>query len=133
MTTLRRLFCRLAVLVILSTAVTLAISAPRSSKWPAVRLTHLKLHPACEACGAHGKSASLEAHHIKKYSDFPELELDPENLITLCSEGGLDCHFWVGHAGNYQCSNPNVREDAKTIRAAIQAERERIKKDRKCD
>ena len=60
-------------------------------------------------------------------------ELDPDNLITLCSEGGLDCHFWCGHAGNYSCSNPNVREDAKKIRAAINAERERIKKARTCD
>jgi 5-methylcytosine-specific restriction protein A len=109
------------------------LSASRSPDWPKVRAAHLKLHPVCEACGAHGKSASLEVHHVVPFSDDPSKEKDPTNLITLCSEGGLDCHFWAGHAGNYKCSNPNVREDAKKIRAAINAERERIKKARKCD
>jgi 5-methylcytosine-specific restriction protein A len=101
---------------ILQTVLTNArVAAPkkvRSSKWPAVRKAHLKAHPFCAACG---QKTVLEVHHIVPFSDNPALELDPTNLITLCesAKGGIICHMYLGHRGNYQDENPNIVEDAK--------------------
>lgn len=79
----------------------------RSSSWSKVRLEHLKNYPNCAACGRNKK---LEIHHIKPYSKYPELELDPDNLITLCDD---PCHFVFGHLMNYKSWNPSVIEDCK--------------------
>ena len=40
----------------------------------------------CQVCKKIG--GYLEAHHIKKWSDYPDLRLDINNGITLCKE----CH-----------------------------------------
>ena len=86
--------------------------AARSGKWSEVRRDFLKLHPACEACGV---TTDLNCHHIKPFSQFPELELDPSNLITLCRKH----HFEVGHLGNWRTANATVREDAARIRIGL--------------
>lgn len=41
----------------------------------------------CEVCRDKGKlnSRLIEVHHIEKLRDFPELALEDENLIALCS------------------------------------------------
>lgn len=39
----------------------------------------------CQFCG---KKESLEIHHIKRYSLYPELRYEMTNVITLCA----DCH-----------------------------------------
>lgn len=87
------------------------IHKARSSSWPSVRRKHLAEHPTCEVCGGTEK---LEVHHIKAFHLHPELELDPDNLITLCEAGtnGMVCHRTVGHLGSYQSYNVSVREDA---------------------
>lgn len=83
--------------------------APRSGKWPRVRAAHLADHPACAACGSR---KDPQVHHVQPYHLFPELELEPSNLITLCGPGGHNCHLAYGHSMDYHAYNPHVREDA---------------------
>lgn len=86
----------------------------RSPKWPAVRRHHLVNHPACEVCGG---TKELEVYHVKDFSRNPQLELDPGNLITLCSQRSCKSHLVLGHLGNYQGKpNPHIREDAALLK-----------------
>lgn len=70
---------------------------------------HLELFPICAACG---EADGLEVHHRKPVHLFPELELEPSNLITLCEKRG--CHFRIGHSFDWRAYNPSVQEDAET-------------------
>lgn len=78
----------------------------RASAWRKVRAEHLLREPVCAACG---RSKELEVHHIIPVSFSPALELDPQNLITLC---GSPCHITFGHFMNYHCYNKDVRQTA---------------------
>jgi len=77
----------------------------RSSQWPKVRKQYIVKHPRCEACDS---PKSLQVHHIIPVHTNPDKELDPTNLITLCSR----CHLRIGHGGSFKTYNPFVREDA---------------------
>ena len=46
----------------------------------------------CQHCG-YDKGGNLNAHHIKPYSDFPELRLEVSNGITLCKPCHEAAHF----------------------------------------
>lgn len=90
----------------------------RSGEWYKVRNDFVKANPRCEACGS---AFDLNVHHIKPFKDRPELELDMDNLITLCREH----HFRIGHdpdgpwgwrKPSWVLSNPNVRKDAERWR-----------------
>lgn len=96
----------------------------RSNKWPKVREEHLKLNPACAVCRG---TDQLEVHHIVPFHINQELELDPNNLITLCESAshGIICHMCIGHNGNYKDNNTNVLKDAEYIRNMLK------RKDRK--
>jgi 5-methylcytosine-specific restriction endonuclease McrA len=83
----------------------------RSPEWPRVAHEHLSIEPACAACGHRGQG--LQVHHIKPFHLFPELELDPNNLITLCELKGRDHHLLLGHLDDWESYNPNVRRDVK--------------------
>lgn len=83
-----------------------ADAAQRSGRWPRVRGSHLELFPRCAACGA---IKGLDVHHKKPVHLFPDLELVPGNLITLCSER---CHFLIGHLLDWKSWNPEVDDDA---------------------
>lgn len=74
----------------------------RSSHWGDVRKAHLKKHPKCEVCGK-----KPEVHHIKPYHLHRELELDPNNLISLCRTD----HFLFGHLCDWKAYNPEARKD----------------------
>lgn len=93
----------------------------RSGQWPAVRRTHLRAFPSCAVCGS---KTEPQVHHVVPFGEDPAKELDPTNLITLCRTH----HFCVGHAQNWRCANPHVREDAAQMKKAI----DRIKTQRRC-
>jgi hypothetical protein len=86
------------------------IGDSRSSKWPSIRKQHLVQQPKCAACGG---DKNLEVHHIKPFNEHPELELDMNNLITLCESknNGVNCHLFFGHLGNYKAINSTVLQD----------------------
>lgn len=80
----------------------------RNPDWPKLRRKFLKLNPACAVCGA---TKRLTAHHIKPYQWYPELEMEHDNLITLC-EGPGNHHLTFGHYMQWASYNENVVEDA---------------------
>lgn len=92
--------------------------AVRSKYWARIRRKHLDMFPNCALCGG---SKLVEVHHIQSFHEHPELECEMSNLITLCESGknGVVCHRFCGHLGNYQKTNKNVVEDAKTWNAKL--------------
>ena len=90
-------------------------SVKRSGKWPKVMRAYLAEHPACEVCGA---TEGLNCHHVRPYHLFAELELEPSNLITLCTTGH-DCHEIFGHLCDWKAWNPTIRADAEIMRFKI--------------
>lgn len=87
-------------------------SAPRSPKWPALRDRYFKSNPECAACGS---GEDCQIHHVKSFLYFPESELDPGNLITLCRHH----HLLIGHGDNFKAWNPGVRDDAAEVRRVV--------------
>jgi 5-methylcytosine-specific restriction endonuclease McrA len=83
----------------------------RSSEWRKVAKEHLKHQPACAACGYRGKKRQV--HHIKPFHLHPQLELDPDNLITLCSARGREHHLLLGHLDEWASYNEHIRTDVK--------------------
>lgn len=86
------------------------LGAKRSPHWPAVRHRHLVREGWCRACGG---TTDLEVHHVISFHERPALELDDNNLITLCERIGKQCHLKRGHLGNWKSTNPRIREEAK--------------------
>lgn len=80
--------------------------ATRSPKWSNVRKEHIKNNPYCIACG---RDKKLEVHHIKPVHLFPDLELDPTNLVTLCAD---PCHLLFGHLMDFKSWNKDVVSDS---------------------
>lgn len=88
------------------------VGAVRSPEWALVRHVHLEAHPQCICCGADKK---LEVHHIIPFHIAPQLELDPNNLVTLCRGGrfkSLNCHLVFGHLCSWKRFNLSVHSDA---------------------
>jgi 5-methylcytosine-specific restriction endonuclease McrA len=83
----------------------------RSPEWPRVEREHLMREPTCAACGHRGPG--LQVHHIKPFHLHPNLELDPNNLITLCEVKGRDHHLLLGHLDEWESYNVNVKRDVK--------------------
>ena len=54
--------------------------AKRSPYSKAVEKIHLKKHPLCEICG----KRTNQVHRIRPFHLYPDDELEPTNLITLC-------------------------------------------------
>jgi len=88
----------------------------RSRGWGRVRREFLKESPNCAVCD---RDRGREVHHIRDFSTHPELELDVENLITLCR----DHHLLFGHLMSWKSINPDVEVDGIYFRRKIQARR----------
>lgn len=85
-------------------------SSKRSSRWPTVRKHFADAHPTCCICG----KPTEQIHHRKPFSLFPELELEPSNLIPFCER----CHLVFGHCFNYQNYNADVDKHIEMMRSA---------------
>jgi hypothetical protein len=84
--------------------------ADRHKDWPRIRNEWIRNHPECAVCG---RSERLQAHHIIPFHVAPELELEPVNLVTLCTRRKvLNCHLVFGHLGRWTDYNPNCIRDA---------------------
>lgn len=90
----------------------------RSWGWSKVRKTHKKKNPFCAVCGS---KKGVEVHHIYDFSTRPELELDLDNLISLCRP--KRCHFLFGHLNNWKSINPYICWDARIWRQKIKERR----------
>ena len=74
-----------------------AFGALRSGKWSEFRKSHIKKY--CELCEKKGSFLRpLELHHVKPFHLFPFLELDPDNVITVCRH----CHLYFAHLGSFK-------------------------------
>ena len=82
---------------------------PRHPDWVKVRGAYLKKHPYCIVCGIR---KFLQVHHIKSFWEHPELELDENNMATMCMAPGRFHHFGVGHLYNFNRVNPEVLKDS---------------------
>ena len=89
-----------------------ALGHKRSSKWPKTRKEYLAGHAYCEACGVR---VLLNVHHIRPFHLWPELELEPSNLMTLCETRSHNCHFLFGHLLSWKSFNLKVIEDCERI------------------
>jgi 5-methylcytosine-specific restriction endonuclease McrA len=83
----------------------------RSPHWPRVAMEHRLREPACVVCGYKGRK--VQVHHIKPFHLHPDLELDPNNLITLCEARGREHHLLLGHLDAWNSYNEHIRADAK--------------------
>lgn len=84
----------------------------RSPQWPAVERRHLNLNPFCAACGS---QKELQVHHLKPFNLFPKLELQPDNLLTLCMDDAED-HLLLGHGGYFSAYNPDILEHLEMLK-----------------
>lgn len=87
------------------------ITKRRSPLWPRVEKSHLAQFPKCAVCGS---TKRVQVHHKKPFHLYPDKELDPDNLITLCEpiKRSLKCHLIFGHIGDFHLFNPEVGTDA---------------------
>ncbi len=82
----------------------------RSSEWTKVREKFIKeMGAKCSVCG---KTTNLEVHHIIPVHIDPSKELDMTNLIVLCENKSIFCHFVFGHFMNWKSYNPEIRNDS---------------------
>lgn len=90
----------------------------RSKLWKAKRDWFLSVNKSCAICGSRYK---LEVHHIKPFHLFPDLELDDNNLITLCEgyQNGFNCHLYFAHLGNYKHANANLIQNIEIYKKLV--------------
>ena len=87
----------------------------RSGHWPTLEKHFLEANPACVICGS---KTRLNVHHKKPFHLYPELELEPSNLITLCMSR-KECHLLIGHCDNFRSWNRHLARDVQILRKDI--------------
>ena len=90
----------------------------RSGAWRRIRNEHLEKHGFCAICGS---DENLTVHHIQSFSEHPELELCPDNLITLCENKNLNCHFVFGHKMRWTNLNRELPETIRYMHSFLEA------------
>ena len=95
----------------------------RSSEWHKVREEFLEENPECAICGTNKK---INVHHKKPFHLYPELELDKNNLVTLCMSK-MECHFLIGHGSDFKCFNPYLESDIKILQEDLSKFEEIVK------
>ena len=80
------------------------IKKNRSPEWRTVSHNKVAVVKQCEICGSVDR---LQVHHIQPFHSFPELELEPTNLVVLCM-GKNECHLLCGHGGSFKSYNPKI-------------------------
>jgi 5-methylcytosine-specific restriction endonuclease McrA len=90
--------------------------AKRSSKWAKLRDSIVKEIGRCPVCNG---IDFLTVHHIIPFHLNPELELNRDNLVVLCENPKMNCHFIFGHRRNWKDYNKNILEDIKVLRKII--------------
>ena len=90
----------------------------RSSKSPEVEKAFRAKNPKCVACG---EIEQLNVHHMFPFHYVvlcgrPDLELDPHNLLTLCTREDLEHHLLLGPLDDYESYNPEVEEFVQTYK-----------------
>lgn len=89
----------------------------RSPHWNDMRDEFIKENGSkCAACG---KTTNLEVHHIIPVHKDQTRELDKSNLIVLCENKSIFCHFVVGHSFSWRAYNPHVIEDSERLHERI--------------
>ena len=88
----------------------------RSPAWPEVEKQFRTAHPKCAACD---ETSQLNVHHKFPFHYVvdcgrPDLELDPRNLLTLCTRPDREHHLLLGHLDDYESYNPEVLAFVKT-------------------
>ena len=97
-------------------------TSARSPEWHKVEHDFVSKNKTCVACGGTEK---LQVHHMHPFHLRPELELDENNLITLCMQHEKECHLFIGHGDSWRAYNPNVLKDAAIV-LADQTKRDEI-------
>jgi hypothetical protein len=94
---------------------TVVYGKARSGKWTTVEKHFLEKNGKCEICASVNH---LQVHHVKPFHLYPELELDENNLITLCMDA-RGCHIRIGHGSSFRCYNPKLREHVEILQKDI--------------
>lgn len=82
-----------------------------SKKWERMRAAILKRDGyRCRICARYGRiRQATTVHHIKHLDEYPELALDPSNLISVCTK----CHNKLHpEKGGGRHHGHSVRDDA---------------------
>ena len=73
----------------------------RDGGWRPTRNQFIEKFNVCECCGT---ESDLNVHHIFPVRWYPEFELEPYNLITLCRRH----HFYYGHLNDWKKWNKYI-------------------------
>lgn len=91
---------------------------PRSPKWDELRKEFLKENNyECASCKSKN---NLTVHHKKPFHLYPELELEKSNLIVLCENKVLNCHYVIGHCFSWTAYNATVEVNAYQMKTSIE-------------
>lgn len=89
----------------------------RSPEWKRVREEFIEENG--DKCAVCNLKTNLEVHHIIPLRMDRTRELDKTNLIILCENKSIFCHFVYGHLMNWMSYNKDVIEDAKYLNKKI--------------